>query len=205
MRIAPRLAVTLLLAVAISRWAAAQSATPGPAARMGAAVDSAYADVRGEVAEAALWTRVRLALLENLKSEGLRVSIEVKGDRVTLAGLVGTKRSRERAGELARGVAGVREVTNHVQVGPEEGATSFAGTLAQAERDVSDGLVLAKVKARLLDELGRVGFGIGVAVSDGVVTLSGQVPDATRRRLAVEIASRVSGVRKVLDLLRTAA
>ena len=201
-----RLLGVVLLVGATTGWASAQTATPGPAARMGAALDRVYADVRGEVAEATLWTKVRLALLESLKTDALGISIVVRGNQVTLGGQVGTRVSRERAGELARTVVGVGEVVNRVQIGPqaEPEQAPLTRALAKAERDVSDGVVAAHVKARLLEELGRIGFAIEVDVVDGVVTLSGTVPDVARQRLALDLARQTTGVRKVLNLLRTA-
>lgn len=81
-----------------------------------------------------------------------------------------------------------------------------ARVIGKAEREVADAILQAKkVKARLLDQLGRMGFSIDVEAKDGAVVLSGTVPDAERRRLAVDLAGRTPGVSSVGTLLKTAS
>ncbi|HPS78742.1 MAG TPA: BON domain-containing protein, partial [Thermoanaerobaculaceae bacterium] len=67
---------------------------------------------------------------------------------------------------------------------------------------VADALLETRVKAKLLDQMGRPGFAIEVEATDGILSLSGQVADDDRRALAARIAREVSGVREVHDLLR---
>ena len=57
------------------------------------------------------------ALRRNAELEGHAVQIDVKGNRVTLAGRVRTWRDRHVAEEAAWSVAGVNEVRNHLAVG----------------------------------------------------------------------------------------
>ena len=76
-----------------------------------------------------------------------------------------------------------------------------AHALGQVEHGFADALLEARVKARLLGELGKVAFKIRVDATSGVVTLSGTVPDGDRRRLATSIARSMSGVKEVRDLL----
>ena len=188
--------------------AAAQPApTPGPAARAGAAVDRVLVAARDEVATALLLARLRVALLEGLGTDGLRVQIGVNGDQVVLAGEVVERANVERAGELARAVPGVREVHNRLRAanGRPADEPPVARVVGKAEREVADAILQAKVKARLLDQLGRVGFSIDVEAKDGAVVLSGTVPDAERRRLAANIAGRTPGVSSVRTLLKTAS
>jgi hyperosmotically inducible protein len=71
----------------------------------------------------------------------------------------------------------------------------------KVEREVADAVLEGKVKTGLLEELGKVAFDIEVEATDGVVSLSGTVPDAARRDLAVKIARKTSGVKELHDLL----
>jgi hyperosmotically inducible protein len=67
---------------------------------------------------------------------------------------------------------------------------------------VADALLETKVKVRLLEQLGKVAFDIEVEATDGVVSLSGTVPDAARRDLAGKIAKGTGGVKELHDLLK---
>lgn len=179
--------------------------TPGPVARAGIAVDRAVGAARDEVAEAMLVARLRVALLERLGTDGLRVHVEVDGEQVSLSGEVSQGTSVERAGQVAKSLSAGRRLTNGLRaasgIGPN--GPNVADLLGKAERDVADALVEARVKANLLDQLGRVGFGIEVEVADGVVVLTGTVPDSDRRVLAARIASRTPRVAEVRNRLKT--
>ncbi len=177
--------------------------TPGPAARAGSAIDRAWGQVTVSVGEALLMTRVRVALLDRLKEDGLRVSIATHDGTVDLSGVVKNRSSVELATRAAAAVKGVRSVRNRVTVadgtqGPEPPVARVVGTV---ERSVGDALLEGRIKARLLEELGKVAFKVDVDAADGVVTLSGGVPDAARKRLAAGIARGTSGVKDVRDLL----
>ena len=85
--------------------------------------------------------------------------------------------------------------------GLRSSADIVARVVGKVERGVSDALLDARIKTRLLEELGKVAFAVEVDSSDGVVSLSGTVPDAPRQRLAVSVARSTSGVKEVHDLL----
>jgi hyperosmotically inducible protein len=176
---------------------------PGPAQRAGAAIDRAVAAVEDELGEALLKAKVRVALLEQLRTDGLEISADVSGSVVTLTGRVGRRSSQELAEQVARAVSGVTEVRNRLVVAPgTPPAAPLAQAVDKAEKEVADALLETRVKMRLLDQMGRPGFAIEVEATDGVLSLSGQVPDTDRRDLAVRITREVSGVRAVRDLLR---
>ncbi len=177
--------------------------TPGPAAKAGHAIDRAVADVSHDVAEALTMARVRIALLEHLKKDGLGIHIDVKGDEVVLTGKVAQRSSQELAEQVAAAVQGVRVVKNRLELEVEQAPaeSSVSRAVRKAESEVKDALLEARVKARLIDELGKVAFGIEVEATDGVVSLSGKVPDATRRTLARDIARKTKGVIELHDLL----
>ena len=61
---------------------------PGPAQRAGAAIDRTVATVQDELDEASLKAKVRVALLEQLRTDGLEISADVSGSVVTLTGRV---------------------------------------------------------------------------------------------------------------------
>ncbi|MDD5563220.1 MAG: BON domain-containing protein [Thermoanaerobaculaceae bacterium] len=186
---------------------AAERATPtpapGPAARVGGAIDHAWEQVTDSVGEALLVTRIRVALLDRIKEDGLRVSIVAHGGAVELSGAVKHRSSVELAPRAAAAVKGVSSVRSLVTLadgsqGPEPPVARVVGSV---ERTVADALLDARVKARLLEQLGKVAFRIDVDAAEGVVTISGTVPDAARRRLAVRVVTGTTGVTAVRDLL----
>jgi osmotically-inducible protein OsmY len=184
-------------------WSATPSPSPGPAARVGKALDNAWSTVQVQVGDALLLTRVRIALLEHLGSDGLRVQIDTKGGFVELSGQVEKRSSKDLARRVAGSVTGVREVHSTITVAPGgEAGPPVARVVGQVERQVADALLEGKVKARLLEELGRVAFDVEVHATDGVVSLSGTVPDAAREELAVRVARSTKGVKELHDLLK---
>jgi osmotically-inducible protein OsmY len=190
--------------VALARGGWAGSATPGPAARAGSEIDKAWGTVQKQVADALLTTRVRLALLEHLGSDGLHVQVQARDGVVELAGQVSKRSSQQLAGAVARSVSDVREVRNRISLSPngEAPEAPIARAFGEAEHAVADALLETKVKVRLLEQLGKVAFDIEVEATDGVVSLSGTVPDAARRDLAGKIAKGTGGVKELHDLLK---
>ena len=198
------LGVAIALAFAVP--AGAQAPTRGPAERAGQAVDKAVRGIGDELAEVALAARVRVALLEDLKEAGLRVKVQVHGEQVELSGEVPTQHLRVVAEGAARRVSGVKAVVNGVAVMGSPPPEAVAGRAVQkVSSTLADALLSARVKVRLLDELGRVAFSISVDAASGVVSLSGEVPDSARHTLALKIAGTTSGVSSVVDHLRVPA
>ncbi len=190
-------------ALALAGAAGAAPPTPGPAQRVGGAIDQGWSRVSGSVSEALLIARIRVALLEKLGEDGLRVTIGAHDGAVELAGRVEKKENAEAAGRVAAAVQGVRSVSNRVGAEGEGEGTEppVARALGKVEHGVTDALTEARVKTNLLVDLGKAAFKVGVDASGGVVTLSGTVPDAERRKLAVRAAGGTSGVKEVRDRL----
>jgi osmotically-inducible protein OsmY len=199
-----RLPAVFIVALACALEAAAPTPTPGPAARAGGTLDRTWSGVQDQVADMLLLTRIRVALLEHLSSDGMRVQLQVRGGVVELSGKVEKRSSEELAEAVARSVSGVREVHNGVTLSPDAQAAgpAVARAIDKVEREVADAVLEGKVKAGLLEELGQVAFDIEVEATDGVVSLSGTVPDGARRELAVKIAKKTTGVKELHDFLK---
>lgn len=195
--------VVAVAPAARTAWAAAPTPTPGPVARAGGAIDRAWSQVADSVSDALLVTRIRIALLDRLKEDGLRVTIEAHDGRVTLSGSVKNRANVDLAPWAARTVKGVRSVDSRVSLasGSDVAEPPVARVVGKVERGVADALLDARVKTRLLEELGKVAFKIDVDASDGVVSLSGTVPDVARQRLALSIARSTAGVKEIHDRL----
>lgn len=70
-----------------------------------------------------------------------------------------------------------------------------------AGENIDDASITAAVKAKLADETPGTLTRIDVDTNRGTVYLNGVVENETRRQRAAELASRVSGVRRVVNNL----
>lgn len=174
--------------------------TPGPLEKAGAAADRAVNRVAQSVADALLEGKVKVALLQHLKSEALAVEVEAMGGTVILSGRVKERSTPMVAEEVAGSVEGVEKVVNKLRWIPSTGKSP--SKLGQARQLFQDQLLEGQVKVRLLEELGRTAFAIEVEARASVIVLSGTVDSPEKRKLAVSVAESTPGVRKVHDLLR---
>lgn len=109
--------------------------------------------------------------------------------RVLLTGLAPDEKSRERAGEIAKGLPGITTVHNEINVrrgGPPPSAAV-------------DTTTTARVKTALASEKNFDSSAIKVVTEQNVVYLMGLVTDR-ERRVAAEVARRVGGVERVVTL-----
>lgn len=151
-----------------------------------------------------LGLEVKLELLTKLGADGLGVDVDAAEGVVTLSGEVEKRETRELAGTVAGSVDGVRRVDNRLTLEAAEneaGKGKIESELAEAGREVEDGLLETKLRLALIDRLGRDGFRIGTEAASGVVTL--EIPkdlDRDRGREAVKIAHGLAGVKKVVTI-----
>ncbi|MBI4914976.1 MAG: BON domain-containing protein [Acidobacteria bacterium] len=150
-----------------------------------------------------LEAKVRLALLEKLGTDSLKIKVDLAGTKVILTGEVAKRATEELAEEVALAVPGVKKVDNRLKVVDKPEATGkVERAVRDAAREVDDAVIESRVKLAIADELGSKVTRIEVEATDGVVSLRGTVPDDERRDLAVRAAKGVSGVTKVVDLLK---
>lgn len=76
------------------------------------------------------------------------------------------------------------------------------GTTQSPSRQVNDDMIHTAVKAKLTGERFSNIVNIDINVTNGIVTLAGEVPNANVRREAVEEARTVDGVRRVVNNLQ---
>ena len=115
------------------------------------------------------------------------VAVSVSAGVVTLRGAVGSYLQKIRAEELAVNVGGVLGVTNELAVVPTaEVSDSSIGDYIMAALDR-----ITEIDPNTLD----------IKVENGVVTLSGRVPDWGIYRTVLDIARYTPGVVNVIDYL----
>lgn len=156
-----------------------------------------------DVADARLETEVRLALLDKLGEDGLGVTVDVAGGRVSLIGAVDKRTTQELAEEVAKSVPGVQSVDNRLASREGQPQATLPGkAVGHAEREVGDAVLEMRVGKNLLGEIGRYALDLEVEATDGVVSLRGTLPDNERKSLALRTARETSGVQRVVDLVK---
>jgi hyperosmotically inducible protein len=151
----------------------------------------------------------RLAADDTVKA--YKIDVDTKDRVVTLTGSVDTSAARDRAVEIARATDGVNNVVNNLTVSP--GATPTTGVDdplqkrgqeagERAGQVAGDAGITSAVKTKFLADPDVSGLKIDVDTQDGVVTLTGMVPNAKEKARAVALARETTGVKSVKDQLK---
>jgi len=102
----------LMIATALGMsmiFAAAEAAQDG---------DKSGQSVGEYTSDAVVTTKVKAAIVADKTLSALDIKVETLNGVVTLTGTVGTARQTEHAAQVARGVKGVKQVVNDIQVDP---------------------------------------------------------------------------------------
>lgn len=151
-------------------------------------------------ADGAITLNVKLALLNKLGTDSLKIDVDTNGGAVVLRGAVNKRETSELAGTVAKAVANVKSVNNELTLATADPSTTKAAA-AEAEAELKDRLVETNVRIALLDRLNTDGFKVSTEVASGVVTLSFDKDlSAARRAEAVTAAKSVNGVTKVVNV-----
>jgi hyperosmotically inducible protein len=173
--------VLLILAACFATMtgvASSQDAAKAPVQKPPAAKDDSP--------DAWLTTKVKLALLTTKDVPSMAIDVDTVHDVVTLSGKVETEAAKARAGEVAKGVEGVKEVKNILQVVPES---------RQKAVEKADDVIQSAVKKTLDADQTLKGIS-GKSVDKGVVLLTGKATAKEALR-AVQAAHKIAGVRQV--------
>jgi osmotically-inducible protein OsmY len=165
--------------------------------------------VGGSAAQAAEnqadWTttlNVKLALLEKLGSDSLRIEVETTDGAVTLKGTVKKRETLELAQSVSKSVAGVKSMKSDLHLEANvENPSSTSVAAGETEAEVKDAILSTKIRMALIDKMGSDGFRIGTVAANGVVTLEFDKDFANSRRTdAVKVVKAVDGVSKVISV-----
>lgn len=127
---------------------------------------------------------------EQIKSEA-RVNAVSYSSRVLLIGQVPSENTKSTATDLAKGVDGVNDVYNELRVSPKI-------TIGQISKD---SWITTQVKSKMLVDDRVKSTDVKVITENGEVFLLGNVTQA-QADAAAEIASKVSGVQKVVKVFK---
>lgn len=143
---------------------------------------------------------VKLALLNKLGTDSLRIDVDAAGGNVTLKGMVHKRETKELAETVAKSVTGVKMVDNDLTLASTEANPSKTDAVTkEAEAELKDTVLETEVRIALVDKLGSDGFDISTEVASGVVTLAFHKDFvAAHRTEAQNIVKGVKGVTKVV-------
>lgn len=133
--------------------------------------------------------KVKTQLILSPSVGGLRIDVDTNDGIVTLHGNVSSDAERDEAKGLAAAVRGVRTVRDFVQVVPDSRRKAVKR---------SDDRVRAEVKRALKEQRRLSNSSIDVrSVNLGLVMLGGRAETMSEHLLAIAVADRVEGVRRV--------
>ena len=161
-----------------------------PAASLSGATQSSSVDKAGKEERLASDKDIALAVEKHLTVDAATpahlIDVEVKDGIVTLSGSVANLLIRDRAGDLAETIRGVRSVVNTIMVNPVKRPDDAIAKDAKS--------ALAKDPATDLYEA-------GVQVMNGTAILTGTVDSLAERDLAAQVVKGVRGVKAVKNSL----
>jgi hyperosmotically inducible protein len=156
---------------------------------LGACTSTRTQESAGEVIDDSVLTaKVKTALIEDPVAKARDVNVETYRGVVQLGGFVDTAEQKSRAGEVAKGVSGVKEVRNDLRVSSDQ------ATVGQV---VDDGALTAAVKGKLIADQTMQSYKVNVETQKGVVQLTGFVDSNDAKSRAGDIARSVDGVKDV--------
>ena len=185
---------TMTTATILTALLAAAPLTAGAQSKMDEAKDKAKAmtqDAKTAVSDTWISSKTKIALFADERVKGTQVSVDTMKDGVVhLRGKVDSAEAKAAAGEIAKGIEGVKSVQNDLQV------------VAPGNRkavNASDKDIEKQVETRLSKDAQLKS--VDVRIDAGVVTLTGEVPSITAAAKASEMARGVAGVRAVKNEL----
>lgn len=154
----------------------------------GAKIDSSMKKVDGYMDDSGITAKVKSALVDAKDIKSNDISVNTSKGVVTLNGFVSSQDQAERAVTLAKGVEGVKSVSDklHVKDSTKSSVKGYA----------SDTAITSEVKAKLLADDLVPSRNVKVETQDGLVQL-GTVKTKAQSDRAESVASAIEGVKSV--------
>jgi hyperosmotically inducible periplasmic protein len=133
-----------------------------------------------------LTSKAKIALFADDRVKGRQIHVETKDGVVMLRGKVDSAEAKSAALEIAKGIEGVKNVKNELQV---------VAPSQRSEVTADDKVVAKNVQNKLKADPQLKN--VKVEVNKGVVSLSGEVKSIDASAMASEVARNVAGVRSV--------
>jgi hyperosmotically inducible protein len=146
------------------------------------------ADEKTPINDTWLTAKTKIALFANARIKGSEITVETLQGSVTIRGKVDSEVAKQLAGEVAKGIDGVKTVKNDLQV------------IARTKREGTDDKD-ETITARVIEQIAKDSYlkqaGIAVQTFAGVVSLSGEVVNLMASAQASWTVWQVPGVKSV--------
>ena len=152
----------------------------------GEKIKSSAHDAKTGMSDSWMTSKAKIALFADDRVKGRQVHVTTKDGVVMLRGKVDSGEAKSAASDVAKGIEGVKDVKNELQV------------VAPAERrevTADDKIIAKNVQSKLKADPQLKGA--KVEVNKGVVSLTGEVKSIDASAKASEVARSVAGVRSV--------
>ncbi|SFC05034.1 molecular chaperone OsmY [Pragia fontium] len=157
--------------------------------KVGESIDHSMKKIDGFMDDSTITAKVKSALLDQKSIQSTDISVKTTAGAVTLSGFVSSDAQSTQAGEIAKQVAGVKSVSNKLQVQTDKRHS--------VENYVNDSVITSEIKTKFLADKIVPARKIKVDTSQGVVLLTGTVDKVTQIAQAESIAQQVKGVKSV--------
>jgi osmotically-inducible protein OsmY len=147
---------------------------------------------------------VKALLLEKGGVKTVPIVVTMDGTTAILTGDVATKAVQELASEVALAVDGVKKVDNRLKLVGEKSFSKMSSEEAakENERELADARLESSGKIALYKAIGTSASKLEIEAADGVVSLRGTLPDAERKKVALDTIGKMKDVKKVVDLVK---
>jgi hyperosmotically inducible protein len=157
---------------------------------------TAHSDSAGAaISDAGITTKVKAKYLGDDRLKGSHIKVTTTNGVVTLTGSALGADSKGAAEELAKEVNGVKSVDDELVTSTSQGSAHKA--MATTERVGSDSWITTKVKSEMMADSVSKGFKVSVKTVNGVVMLSGVLPNDDAVAHVKDLAEKVEGVKSV--------
>jgi hyperosmotically inducible protein len=166
------------------------AAAPPTAGAADKKAETTTQEAKTMVTDSWVTSKTKISLFADERVKGRQVSVDTAKGVVHLRGKVDSAEAKSAAGDIAKGIEGVKSVKNDLQV---------VAPAARKAVDASDSDITKAVGTRLSkdSQLKKV----DVRTDAGVVTLTGQVPTIVVSAKASEMTRGVPGVKSVKNEL----
>lgn len=158
--------------------------------------ERSYAEL---IDDATITSAVKSKLLWSKYADGLATDVDTKFGKVVLKGTADSKQSKELAGRLAQNTRGVLGVDNQLVVNSNKATVTekAKSSVKEVGQEISDSWITTKVKSTFLYSSKIDSSSIKVSTNQGVVLLTGKVGSSVERKLAIDLANSLRGVKRV--------
>ena len=157
---------------------------------------TAHSDSVGAgISDSAITTKVKANFLGDERLKGSHIKVTTTNGVVTLTGSATGADSKAAAEDIAKNVDGVKSVDDELTSPSSSGSMHKA--VAKTERVGSDSWITTKVKSEIMADSVSKGFKVSVKTVNGVVMLSGVLPNDDAVAHVKDLAEKVEGVKSV--------